>query len=130
VAFTDKGTVGGGLSIAFATETTVRAVFVPSAQNPGNQLVINFTTDLADGVEGTIAVQLGSTPQNYPQGVRWQWPANVRWPLGLFPNPNHQPPTLIPQTGNFGPNPTVIIKLLRDNAAGAYYGRVVSDGSR
>src|SRR5437879_3440254 len=82
MAFTDKGTLStGALAIAFATENPVKAKLAYS------YILVSFSTDLADGAEGSIVLTFdsvtpttGGSPQASCKSINW--PSNVRWEAG------------------------------------------------
>src|SRR5438552_9085531 len=117
MAFTDKGTLStGALAIAFATENPVKAKLAAS------YILVSFSTDLADGAEGSIVLTFdsvtpttGGSPQASCKAI--VWPSNVRWEGGTKPNPRG----LAGDVAHF--------KFIRDNAAGLYFGRMVLGGA-
>src|SRR5207247_1788040 len=121
MAFTDLGTIGpanGALAIAFATQNPVKALLKAS------YVLINFSTDLADGAEGTVVLTYDSaTPTT--GGVAQAtckfvaWPSNVRWEAGNGGTDyaGKVTPSVAPQPrGKAGD--VAIFKFVRDNTAG------------
>jgi hypothetical protein len=129
MAFTDKGTISNNaLAIAFATENPVKAKIASS------YLLVTFTTDLADGAEGSLLLTYdsvtpatGGSAQSSLKEIKW--PANVRWEAG---NGGTNPQGFV--TPSNAPKPRGIVgdvahfKFIRDNAAGIYIGRLVVSG--
>jgi len=103
MAFVDKGSIATTLSIAFATENPVKGKLTTRT------VAISFTTDLADGAEGSILL----TQDASDSCKDIAWPATVKWQGGNKPHPN------------YGPNSISHFKFIRDAAVG-YIGRLVT----
>ena len=130
MAFTDKGTLStGALAIAFATENPVKAKLAAS------YILVSFSTDLADGAEGSIVLTFdsvtpttGGSPQASCKAI--VWPSNVRWEAGNGGTDyaGKVTPSVAPQPrGKAGD--VAHFKFIRDNAAGLYFGRLVLGGA-
>ena|SRR5882672_6107945 len=130
MAFTDSGTISNGaLAIAWATTNPVKAKLASA------YVLVTFSTDLADGAEGLLALTFDSvTPATggAPQASckKIQWPSNVRWEAG---NGGTDPAGKVissnPPIPRGNPNDVAVFKFVRDNAAGLYFGRLVLSGA-
>ena len=116
MAFTDKGTISNNaLSIAFASENPVKAKLASP------YVLVTFSTDLADGAEGSIVLTFDSVSP--ATGGSFQathkqikWPSTVKWEQGIQPTPR----------GYAGD--VAHFKFIRDAAVG-YIGRLVVSGA-
>jgi hypothetical protein len=78
MSWTSKGSITASVSIAWATENPVKATMT----QPGARVI--FSTDLADGAEGILALTWATGVYN----TALIWPSNVDWDgNGQAPNP-------------------------------------------
>ncbi|HEV8263734.1 MAG TPA: hypothetical protein VGQ06_02205 [Gemmatimonadales bacterium] len=108
------------MSIAWATEGPA----VKAKMTQGGARVI-FSTDLADGAEGILALTWATGV--FSSGLIW--PSNVRWDQnGQQPNPEPRQPVRRQTDGNMPADAgTTVFKFVRSGTE--YFGRMVVAGS-